>query len=389
MITKEATDSFLRLGTPFYYYDTELLESTLEEYSSLLSEYGWKAHYAVKANCDNPILRKISDAGLGADCVSGGEIEAAIENGFRPEDIVFAGVGKTDFEIKKALEAGIGCFNCESIEELTVINAIAAAEGKSARYALRINPGIDAHTLDYISTGRSKDKFGFTEKMVKEFFDIRPTLAHCEFIGLHFHIGSQITDLKVFQILCQKASQSVRRFDQAGLKVRHLNLGGGLGIDYQNPDKNPKADFKTYFETLKDGLDIPEGVQVHLEPGRSIVAQSGYLVSRVLYVKDNGEKVFAILDAGMNNLIRPALYKARHKIINLTSANANRTYDVVGPICESSDCFAEDVTLPECRRGDLLAICSTGAYGEVMEMKYNRRNFARTHYGDEIMKYNN
>ncbi|MCI2081647.1 MAG: diaminopimelate decarboxylase [Bacteroidales bacterium] len=387
MITKEALECFQRFRSPFYYYDMELLDKTLSEYNTQLSQYGWMAHYAVKANCDSPILRLICKAGLGADCVSGNEIKAAMKEGFDPRKIVFAGVGKTDAEIRFALEAGILCFNCESLQELSVIDSIASRLGKKARVALRINPNIDAHTNNYISTGRCIDKFGFTEKMLPRFFELFPKLTNCEFVGLHFHIGSQITDMQAFRLLCEKACAEVRIFGERGFKVTDLNLGGGLGVDYDNPEAHGIPNFTKYFETIRSSLSLPEGVRVHLEPGRSIVAQSGYLVTRVLFIKDNGERKFVIVDAGMNNLIRPALYRAKHRIMNLSSYRDCQTYDVVGPVCETSDKFATDAVLPECGRGDLLAICSAGAYGEVMEMKYNRRDFAKAYYSDRLNEY--
>jgi diaminopimelate decarboxylase len=387
MISAEALKAFSGFGTPFYYYDVDVLEKTLSAYASMTAKYGFSAHYAVKANCNAPILNIIRKAGLGADCVSGNEVTMALKQGFEPSRIVFAGVGKTDREIREALEAGIFCFNCESLQELSVIDSISCSLGVKARFALRMNPNIDAHTLNFISTGRNRDKFGFTEKMLPDFFALLPNLKSCEFIGLHFHIGSQITDMQCFKLLCEKAGAAVRNFAARGIRVADLNLGGGLGVDYENPEIHAIPDFEPYFRTLKAALKLPEGVKVHLEPGRSIVAQCGYLITRVLFVKDNGDRRFAIVDAGMNNLIRPALYGAHHTIVNLSSYGPCGKYDVVGPVCETSDKFAEDAVLPECGRGDFLAICSAGAYGEVMEMKYNLRDFAKAYYSDRLKEY--
>ncbi|PKP42171.1 MAG: diaminopimelate decarboxylase [Bacteroidetes bacterium HGW-Bacteroidetes-10] len=382
MFNSTETERFGTLETPFYYYDLKLLRKTLDEYTKYLARYNYHAHYAFKANANDRILSVIREYGLGADCVSGNEVALALKSGFSPDKIVYAGVGKSDKEIKTALEGGIFSFNCESVPEIEIINSIAASMGKTAGISLRINPDIDAHTHKYISTGRSQDKFGISPWM---FDDVLSTIKNCKSVhltGLHFHVGSQITDLHVFAMLCKRVNELQTWFEERGVKIENLNLGGGLGIDYENPEQNPVSDFKTYFEIINQNLEVRPGQQVHFEPGRTIVAQCGTLISRVLYVKIGRGKKFAILDAGMNDLIRPALYQAKHKIDNITSKGRKMRYDVVGPICESSDRFGKNIILPSTSRGDIIAIRSAGAYGQVMAMRYNQKELAPEYYSE-------
>lgn len=387
MITDSTVSSFESIHTPFYYYDIETLNKTLVLYTSLLKKYGYYAHFALKANAEPKLISIIKNAGFGADCVSGNEVALALQAGFPPEKIVYAGVGKSDREIKIALSANIFCFNCESVPEIKVINDIAASMGKVARIALRINPDIDAHTHKYISTGRKEDKFGISPWM---FLTVKNLISECkniELIGLHFHIGSQITDMNVFNLLCKKVDEIQTWFIANGMNITNLNLGGGLGIDYDNPNANPIADFEKYFEIIHRNLVVGPNQRVHFEPGRALVAQCGHLISRVLYVKLGQKRKFVILDAGMNDLIRPALYQAHHAIENLSSKSKRLLrYDVVGPVCESSDTFGIGVKLPITKRGDLIAIHSVGAYGQVMAMKYNQRDLAKAYYSDELGK---
>ena len=373
---------FQKLETPFYYYDLGLLRKTLESYTANLKKYNYHAHYALKANANDRILQLIKSYGLGADCVSGNEVALALKSGFSPSKIVYAGVGKSDKEIKTALNGGIFSFNCESVPELEIINAIASSMGKIASVSLRINPDIDAHTHKYISTGRSQDKFGISTWMFQEVLETIQNCKNLKLQGLHFHVGSQITDMKVFEMLTKRVNEIQRWFTDKGVIIENLNLGGGLGIDYENPDANPVSDFDTYFSIINKGLEVKKGQNVHFEPGRTIVAQCGSLITSVIYVKTGRGKKFAILDAGMNDLIRPALYQAKHKIDNLTSDRRNMRYDVVGPVCESSDRFGKNILLPETRRGDLIAIRSAGAYGQVMAMKYNQRDLAPEYYSE-------
>ncbi len=366
--------------TPFYYYDLTLLKKTLDLYKTGIDKYNYKAHYALKANANPQILDIIKNYGLGADCVSGNEVSLAIKCGFDPDKIVYAGVGKSDKEIITALKGGIFSFNCESIPEIEVINDIAGGLGRKARISLRINPDIDAHTHKYISTGRSQDKFGISPWM---FEPVLNTIARCnniELIGLHFHVGSQITDLHVFEMLSGRVNELQGWFRDHGQLLGNINLGGGLGIDYGDPDANPIPDFMNYFSIINKNLKTYPGQSVHFEPGRALVAQCGTLISRVLYVKIGKGKKFAILDAGMNDLIRPALYQAIHKVQNLTSKGRIMKYDVVGPICESSDRFGKNVPLPQTSRGDIIAIRSAGAYGQVMRMRYNQKELAPEYY---------
>ena len=384
MITKSAISAFESIQTPFYYYDIELLNKTLDEYTSLINKYNYHAHYALKANADPRILSIIQKAGLGADCVSGNEVALAIKSGFSPDKVVYAGVGKSDKEIKTALKAGIFSFNCESVPEIKIINDFAASKGKKARFSLRVNPDIDAHTHKYISTGRKEDKFGISPWMFESVAELFKTCKNIELVGLHFHVGSQITDLAVFKLLCEKVAELQQWFTDRDIFIPNLNLGGGLGVDYVNPNENPIANFKDYFEIINKNLVVKPGQNVHFEPGRAIVAQCGHLISRVLYVKIGQRKKFAILDAGMNDLIRPALYQAHHAIENLTSEKRKMRYDVVGPVCESSDKFASNIMLPQTQRGDIIAIHTAGAYGQVMGMRYNQRDLAKAYYSDEI-----
>ncbi len=382
MKTRFPLDQFQKLETPFYYYDVDLLNKTLDEVSSLAGQYGFRVHYALKANSNIPILQRISNRGFGADCVSGYEVRRALETGFKPSDIVFAGVGKADWEIEFGLDNGISCFNSESIQELEVINEIAGRKGVKAPIALRINPHVDARTHHYITTGIEENKFGINpwdwDKVIK-------CLGKSENLvwqGLHFHIGSQITDTDVFKGLCSRINEIQAWFACNMFTPKIINVGGGLGIDYSRPDDD-LTDFKTYFDIFHQHLDFQYGQEVHFEPGRALVAQSGSLISKVLYIKEGVKTRFAILDAGMTELIRPALYQAFHLIENLTSDGNALLYDVVGPICESSDCFGKAVNLPETRRGDLIAIRSAGAYGETMSSNYNLREKVKTWYSDE------
>lgn len=363
-----------RASTPLYFYDMELLGQTLDMIRTSAGRFGYHVHYALKANANPAILRMISEAGLGADTVSGGEIAAAVEAGFKASDIVFAGVGKTDAEILLGLREGIGCFNVESLQELEVIEQLALREGLKARVALRVNPNIDAHTHHYITTGLEENKFGLDMSVVPGLIHKCMDSPALVFMGLHFHIGSQITVMEPYRLLCDYINRMQDDLERQGITMETINVGGGLGIDYECPDEHPFADFDRYFSLFHDNLRLRQGQQLHFELGRAVVAQCGSLITRVLYVKEGVGKRFAIVDAGMTDLIRPALYQAHHAIQNLTGeGRPELKYDVVGPICESSDVFGMNETLPEVRRGDLLALRSAGAYGEVMASRYNLR----------------
>lgn len=380
MDIKNMKDRFEQLRTPFYYYDTGLLSETLETIRrETAGREGYHLHYAVKA-CANPeVLRLIQQAGFGADCVSGGEIRTCLENGFRADTIVFAGVGKADWEIELALEAGIQCFNVESIPELEVIAGIASKRGKVADVSFRINPDVGAHTHGNITTGLAENKFGIAMKDMTHVIGIARQLPSVRFTGLHFHIGSQILLMDDFEALCHRINELQDRLEADGIKVENINVGGGLGIDYAQPDEHPVPDFKAYFGTYARYLKLRPGQQLHFELGRAVVGQCGSLVTRCLYVKQTESKQFVIVDAGMTDLIRPALYGASHCIQNLSSTGPVLTYDVVGPICESSDVFAKDYLLPETRRGDLIVLRSAGAYGETMASCYNCRELPKAY----------
>jgi len=366
--------------TPFYAYDLKLLRETLQAAAQAAGKYGYHIHYALKANSNEPILAEMQQIGFGADCVSGNEVKRALESGFAPEKVVFAGVGKSDRELLFALENDIFCFNVESLHELEVLNELAGKTGKVARIALRINPNVNAQTHHYITTGLEENKFGINFWELEQVLELLPQLSNLQLIGLHFHIGSQITEMSVFRQLCLRVNEIQQWFLNRNIKVEHLNVGGGLGVDYHEPEANAIPDFETYFGIFNEFLQPEPGQQVHFELGRALVAQSGTLISKVLYIKKGIKTNFVILDAGMTELIRPALYQSYHKIENLTSTASEMRYDVVGPICESSDCFGKAVMLPETNRGDLLAIRTAGAYGEVMSSGYNLRDKADAVY---------
>ena len=370
-------EKFKGIRTPFYYYDTELLDQTLDAIKKELRP-GYNMHYAVKA-CTNPIvLKHIAQAGLGCDCVSGGEIQACLDAGFKAEDIVFAGVGKSDWEIELGLKAGIGFFNVESIPELEVINELAGEMQKTARVCFRINPNVGAHTHANITTGLAENKFGIAMEDMVKVIRIAQEMKNVEFVGLHFHIGSQLLVMDDFAALCDRINELQAQLDAEGISVPNINVGGGLGIDYQNPDANPIPNFKAYFETYATRLNLREGQQLHFELGRAVVGQCGSLISKVLYIKKGSVKQFAIVDAGMTDLIRPALYDAYHCIQNLTSPEQPvEKYDVVGPICEPSDVFVKDYDMPGLKRGDLVARRAAGAYGEIMAWQYNCRQLPK------------
>lgn len=375
--------------TPFYYYDLDLLRRTLKVAADEAGRYGYRIHYAMKANVEPRILREIRLAGLGADCVSGYEVACAVENGFAPEKIVFAGVGKSDREIEEAIRAGIFAFNCESLQELEVIDALAARLGRRVDIALRINPNVRPETHEYISTGQAESKFGISYTEIDRALGKLHNLSHIRIVGLHFHIGSQIRNLSSFAELAGRVNEIAAWFASKGVELEHLNMGGGLGIDYEDPDAEPVPDFAGYFRMFHENLRVAPGQTIHFELGRSIVAQCGELITRVLFTKTTaGGANFAITDAGMTELIRPALYGAHHRIENLTASGSAvprpmEVYSIAGPICESSDVFARDIAFPETRRGDLLTIRSTGAYGSIMASNYNMRPIAPSYFGGE------
>ena len=379
------TDKFQQLQTPFYYYDTELLRKTLQTIQEEAGKHeGFVVHYAVKANANPLLLRIIRQAGFGADCVSGGEIEASLKAGFPASKIVYAGVGKSDWEINLGLDNDIFCFNVESIPELEVINELATKKDKIARVAFRLNPNVGAHTHANITTGLAENKFGIAMRDMMSVIEEATSMDHVKVVGLHFHIGSQILDMSDFEALCNRINELQNELERHRIIVEHINVGGGLGVDYQHPNRIPIPDFKAYFDTYAKKLKLRPGQTLHFELGRAVVAQCGSLITRTLYIKKGALKQFCIVDAGFTDLIRPALYQAYHKIENITSEEPVQVYDVVGPICESTDVFAKQIDLNGCRRGDLLAIRSAGAYGEIMASQYNCRRLPQGFTSDDI-----
>jgi diaminopimelate decarboxylase len=384
MFNTNTINRFQQLDTPFYYYDLDALRKTLEACRTEASKYGFHVHYAMKANFNPKVLDTIQSYGFGADCVSGNEVKAAIEHGFGKDKVVFAGVGKSDREINLALDADIFCFNVESVQELYIINDLAKAKNKTASVAIRINPNVDAHTHHFITTGLDENKFGINTWQLPDVIKALKECSNLQFLGIHFHIGSQITDMEVYKNLCTRINEMQDWFNDHGFEIKMLNTGGGLGVDYHNPDTNNISDFESYFKVFSQFLNVKPGQEVHFELGRALVAQSASLISRVLYVKNGLKKNFLVLDAGMTELIRPMLYQAYHLIENLSQAESETIvrYDVVGPICESTDCFQKDVELPQSYRGNLFAVRTAGAYGEVMASGYNLRDIVGSIYSE-------
>lgn len=379
-------NKFRELETPFYYYDVNVLRETLSCINKEAGKYNnFCVHYAVKANANHKVLTIIRESGLGADCVSGGEIRAAIKAGFPTNKIVYAGVGKTDWEINLGLDYDIFCFNVESVPELEIINELAAAKGKTARVAFRINPNVGAHTHANITTGLAENKFGISMEDMDKVIDMAGTLPHVKFVGLHFHIGSQILDMGDFVALCNRVNELQEKLYARQIIIEHINVGGGLGIDYAHPNRQAIPNFTEYFATYHKHLKLRPQQTLHFELGRAVVGQCGSLISKVIYVKQGTNKQFAILDAGMTDLIRPALYQAYHKIENITSEEPMETYDVVGPICESSDVFGKAIDLNKAHRGDLFALRSAGAYGEIMASAYNCRALPKGYTSEELV----
>ena len=392
MFENSIIEQFDKIATPFYYYDMDLLRMTVDHVAQLAERYDIKVHYAVKANVERGLLEYISSKGFGADCVSGNEVLHAHSCGFPADKIVYAGVGKTDKEIYDALTLGIEAFNCESLQEIYVINEMAHRYGIQANISVRINPDIDAHTHKYVTTGLYENKFGISQHEFEKLIEIVQKSEYINFFGLHFHIGSQITRVEeVYALECKRVNEIVKYFERQGLTVKNINLGGGLGVDYDDPDGGAIADFDTWFRTIAENIERRPDQNVHVEPGRSLVAQCASLISRVLFVKSGETKNFLIMDAGMNDLIRPALYGAYHKIENLSAEQRpffppHQAYDIVGPVCESSDVWGAGRLLPLSVRGDLMAIRSTGAYGQVMASRYNMKDLAPSVFSDQLDK---
>ncbi len=390
MLDTNIIEQFEKIRTPFYFYDMELFRKTVDHAAELAAQHDIKIHYAIKANTERRLLEYISSKGFGADCVSGNEVMHANSCGFPASKIVYAGVGKSDKEIYESMKLGIEAFNCESLQEIVVINEMARQHGLTANVSVRINPDIDAHTHKYVTTGLYENKFGISNHEFDKLIEFIQKSGHINFIGLHFHIGSQITRVEeVFSLECQRVNNIVKCFEDKGLKVNNINLGGGLGVDYDDPDENAVADFEGWFRAISENIVRRPDQTVHVEPGRSLVAQCASLISRVLFVKSGETKNFLIMDAGMNDLLRPALYGAYHKIENLSAVQRSffptyQAYDIVGPVCESSDVWGAGRLLPLSVRGDIMAIRSAGAYGQVMASRYNMKDFAPTVFSDAL-----
>ncbi|MCQ2136196.1 MAG: diaminopimelate decarboxylase [Bacteroidales bacterium] len=376
--------------TPVYYYDMDLLATTAAKVRSLSEQYGIHIHYATKANEDARIVSALAAEGFGADCVSAGELELAAACGVKPSAVVLSGVGKSDEDILCALRMGIGAINVESVQELYVVNALAAREGVTAKVCIRVNPNIDAHTFKYVTSGLNVNKFGVSPEEFDEFEHMLSKCSNVKFIGVQMHLGSQIRDIRpVFEAACRKAVEAADWFAAKGYAICMINLGGGLGVCYEDPDSELIPDFEQWMLTISRNIPRREGMTIHIEPGRALVAQCGTLLSRVLFVKDTPAKTFLVLDAGMNNLARPAFYGAFHKIENLSAMQRpmlenDRYYDVVGPSRQSADTWGKGRRMPLSVRGDLIAIRSAGAYGQAMATRYNLRPDAQTIYSDNI-----
>lgn len=385
MLSRQIVSRLRGFETPFYLYDTALLRQTLESVVYESNKYGYKVHYAIKANYDDHLLAIIREYGLGIDCASGNELRKAVEAGFDPKGIVYAGVGKRDRELRYAIEQGILAINCESIEELHVVDGFAAEAGRVTDVALRINPDIDPRTNHCIDTGQADSKFGISYEEILEHADEIKALKHINIIGIHLHIGSQIRELHVFENMCEKVNVIVENLEKLGFTFRMVDVGGGLGVNYDVPENEPIPNFASLFSIVRNHLRV-DGREVHFEFGRSIVSECGELITRVLFNKTTatGRKL-VIVDASMTELIRPALYGAYHNIENITSGEEARDkYTVVGTACESTDVFDENVSLRKTRRGDLLAIKSAGAYGMSMASRYNLHDLPGAVYSDEL-----
>ena len=385
MLSRQVAEKLAKYETPFYLYDIGLLDQTLESLMSIASKYNYKIHYAIKANYDARLLQIIRKYGVGIDCASGNEVRCAIEAGFDPKSIVYAGVGKRDKEIRYAIEQNILAINCESIEEIDLVNELAAEAGKVVNIALRVNPDIDPKTNHCIDTGQADSKFGISYEEILSSVEHIRSLKSVLVIGMHIHIGSQIRELHVFENMCNKVNVIVENLTSLGFELEFVDVGGGLGVNYDMPENEPIPNFASVFAIIKQHLKVGNR-EVHFEFGRSIVAQCGELITKVLYNKTTATgRRLVIVDGSMTELIRPALYGSYHNIENITSeADQRLKYTIVGTACESTDVFDENVSLPLTKRGDLLTIKSAGAYGMSMASRYNQHDLPGAVYSDEL-----
>ncbi|MEO5560750.1 MAG: diaminopimelate decarboxylase [Dokdonella sp.] len=364
-----------RVSTPTYVYSANAIRHRIKALQDALHGVDADICFALKANSNLAVLQLMAQAGIGADIVSAGELRRSLRAGIAPERIVFSGVGKTEAEITEALAAGIARFNIESRDELHALQRLAVAQDVIAHAAVRVNPDVDAQTHAKISTGKSENKFGVGIDEARRWFSDSKQLSHVCLDGLHVHIGSQILNLDPFRLALQKVASFWRELTLAGYSVASIDVGGGLGVCYR-ADADRPPDAVAYVDVIRSELAGFDG-RILLEPGRWLVAEAGVLLTRVIRIKHGEQRTFLVVDAAMNDLLRPSLYGAWHEIVPLcTELRAMTVYDIVGPVCESSDTFAEARELPECRAGDLLLILATGAYGASMASTYNSRPLA-------------
>ena len=385
MLSRQVASKLRAYETPFYLYDMALLRQTLESVVYESKRYGYHLHYAIKANYDDRILQVIREYGLGIDCASGNELKKAIEAGFDPKKIVYAGVGKKDKELRYAIEQEILAINVESLEELFLLDRLSGEMGKVTEVALRVNPDIDPKTNHCIDTGQADSKFGISYEEILENAEKLKELTNLRLIGIHLHIGSQIRELHVFENMCNKVNVIVRNLTDLGFELEFVDVGGGLGVNYDMPENEPIPNFASVFAIIKQHLQVGKR-EVHFEFGRSIVAECGELITKVLFNKTTATgRRLVIVDASMTELIRPALYGSYHNIENITSESEQRLkYTIVGTACESTDIFDENVSLPLTKRGDLLTLKTAGAYGMSMASRYNQHDLPGAVYSDEL-----
>jgi diaminopimelate decarboxylase len=370
-------------GTPLYVYSRATLERHWNAFDRALGEHPHLVCYAVKANSNLAVLAVLAKLGSGFDIVSGGELARVIKAGGDPAKVVFSGVGKTVAEMEQALEAGIRCFNVESAAELTRLNEVAGSHGVVAPVSLRVNPDVDAHTHPYISTGLKENKFGISVGTAPGVYQQAADAPHLKIEGVDFHIGSQLTEISPFVDALDRVLQLITRIEALGIEIHHLDLGGGLGVPYHS-EQPPTPE--QYVRPLLARL-ANSGMEILIEPGRAIAANAGILVTEVQYLKETEDKNFAIVDAAMNDLVRPSLYSAWQDIVPVIKREGNTTtYDVVGPVCETGDFLGKDRKL-NIRQGDLLAVCSAGAYGFTMSSNYNSRPRAAEILVDKSSEY--
>ena len=385
MLSRKIATQLRGYETPFYLYDMALLRQTLESVVYESKRYGYHLHYAIKANYDDRLLAVIREYGLGIDCASGNELRKAIEAGFDPKTIVYAGVGKRDKELRYAIEQEILAINVESLEELYLLDRLSGEAGKVTEVALRINPDIDPKTNHCIDTGQADSKFGISYEEILENAEELKKLSNLKLIGIHLHIGSQIRELHVFENMCNKVNVIVENMERLGFNFRFVDVGGGLGVNYDVPENEPIPNFASLFSIIHNHLRVGDR-DVHFEFGRAIVAECGELITSVLFNKTTATgRRLVIVDASMTELIRPALYGSYHNIENISSdSELTSKYTIVGTACESTDVFQENVSLKKTKRGDLIAIKSAGAYGMSMASRYNLHDLPGAVYSDEI-----